>query len=140
MMDQDAGGPLSERLRNLGYSDQIKLAREGDLAERTVLERLYGHTVWEPLLANARITVAEIGRIACKGALPLPLIETIVGNGGWLASQSVRRGLLTNPRLTREQVTRVLRFMPAAELKLVPKQSIYSGTVREIARKIIGAP
>lgn len=140
MMDQDAGGTINERLRNLGYSDQVKLAREGDQAERTVLERIYGHTVWEPLLANARITVAEVGRIACKGALPLPLIETIVGNGGWLANAQVRRGLLTNPRLAREQVARVLRAMPASELKLVPKQSIYSSTVREIARKLAGTP
>ena len=51
----------------------------------------------------------------------------------------VRRGLLTNPRLTSDQVVRVLRAMPASELKLVPKQSIYNSTVREVARKLAGA-
>ncbi len=125
-----------EYLRNLSYSDQLKYAREGDQTERTVVERFYGSTVWEALLANPRITVVEVGRIAVKGSLPLPLIEAIVANGAWLASGQVRRGLLTNPRLSREQVIRVLRAMPAHELKLVPKQSIYNSTVRELARKM----
>lgn len=104
-----------------------------------MVERFYGATVWEGLLANPRITVVEVGRIAVKGALPLPLIETIVANGAWLAFAPVRRGLLTNPRLSREQMVRVLRAMPAHELKLVPKQSIYNSTVRELARKMEAA-
>jgi hypothetical protein len=128
-----------EYLRNLSYSDQLKYAREGDQMERTLVERYYGATVWESLLANPRITVVEVGRIAVKGSLPLPLIETIVANGGWLASPQVRRGLLTNPRLSREQAIRVLRAMPSHELRLVPKQSIYGSTVRELARKMDAA-
>ena len=37
-MDQDAGGTVVERLRNLAYSEQLRIAREGDLAERTVCD------------------------------------------------------------------------------------------------------
>ena len=125
-----------ERIRNLSYSDQQKLAREGEQQERTLLERLYGKTVWEALLLNPRITVHEVGRIACKGALPKALLETIVSNRAWLANAQVRRGLLTNPRLSRERIVQVLRSMPKAELKLVQKQSIYNPTVREAARKL----
>jgi hypothetical protein len=107
---------LHERIRHLSYSDQQKLAREGEQQERTLLERLYGKTVWEALL------------------------ETIVSNRAWLANAQVRRGLLTNPRLSRERIVQVLRAMPKAELKLVQKQSIYNPTVREAARKLaVGA-
>ena len=36
-----------------------------------------------------------------------------------------------------DQVTKVLRAMPKHELKLVPKQSIYSASVREAARRLL---
>jgi hypothetical protein len=128
-----------DKVRNLSYSDQQKLAREGVQGERTDLERLYGKAVWEPLLQNPRITVVEVARISCKGSLPKPLMEFIVSNASWLGSAQVRRGLLTNPRLGREQIVRVLRAMPRHELNLVPKQSIYGSAVREAARRLTGA-
>lgn len=125
-----------EQFRNLPYSEQLKLARDGNQNERTILERLYGKGVWEALLANPQITVVEVARIACKGGLSQHLIDAIVGNPAWLTNAQVRRGLLTNPRLGRAQVERVLRAMPAHELKLVPKQSIYGPAVRDAARRI----
>jgi hypothetical protein len=128
-----------DKVRNLSHSGQQKLAREGDQGERTALERIYGKAVWEPLLQNSRISVVEVARISCKGSLPKPLIELIISNASWLSNAQVRRGLLTNPRLGREQIVRVLRAMPRHELKLAPKQSIYGSAVREAARKLAGA-
>ena len=138
--ERSSGQNAYERLRSLPWADQQKIAREGDLTERIAVERLCGKAVWEFLLTNPRIGVAEVARMACKGALPKPLIEQIVANGSWLANAQVRRGLLTNPRLGREQIARVLRAMPKHELKLAPKQSIYPTTVRETARKLLGKP
>ena len=125
-----------EEFHNLPYTDQLKLARTGNQTERTILERLYGKGVWEAPLANPQITVVEVARIACKGGLPQHLLDTIVGNQSWLANAQVRRGLLTNPRLGRAQVDKVLRAMPAHEVKLVPKQSIYGPVVRDAARRL----
>lgn len=126
-----------DTLHNLPYSEQLKVAREGDQGERVALERIYGKSVWEMLLQNPRITVVEVARIACKGGLTRPILEAILSNPAWLANARVRRGLLTNPRLGREQVVKVLRAMPKHELKLAPKQSIYGATVREAARKLL---
>lgn len=139
MIDEEikSGGP-QDHLRNLAYADQQKLARDGDQTERTVLERLYGKGVWEALLNNPHITVVEVARIATKGGLPQHLIDLVVSNPTWLTNAQLRRGLLTNPRLGRPQVEKVLRAMPAHELKLVPKQSIYGPTIREIARRLAG--
>jgi len=130
------GANPEEGLRNLPFSEQLRRAREGGQTERTILERLYGKGVWEALLENPHVTVVEVGRIAARAGLPLHLLETIAGNPGWLANAQVRRGLLTNPRLARALVEKVLRAMPAHELKLVPKQSIYGPAVRDAARRL----
>ncbi|HEY1557675.1 MAG TPA: hypothetical protein VGF94_22740 [Kofleriaceae bacterium] len=124
-------------MRGLSLAQQIKLAHAGETAERIVLERLYGKTVWDALLRNPRITGPEVARIARMGALPRPLIEIIVGNGGWLQIPEVRRALLSNPRLAPDQVLRVLRLLPRHELKLVPTQTAYPHPVRDVARRIL---
>lgn len=126
----------NDHLRNLSYSDQLKIARDGRQQERVALERIYGKGVWEALLHNPGITVIEVSRIAQKAALPKNLIELIVSNGGWLSNSVVRRGLLQNHRLGRDLVVKVLRAMPKHELWLVQKQSIYSSVVREAAKKL----
>lgn len=137
MRSESSGTKAHEKLRNLSFSDQQKLAREGEQSARVALERLYGKAIWEPLLQNPRITAAEVARISCKGGLSKPLLELIVSNHAWLANAQVRRGLLTNPRLGRDHIVKVLRAMPKHELKLVTKQSIYGSTVREAARKLL---
>ena len=129
--------PLHERVRGLSGVEQTRLAREGDLSERVLLERIYGKAVWEALLRNPRLTPPEVTRIARMGTLPLPQLEVIVGNPSWLGNGQVRRALLGNPRLGRDMVTKVLRAMPKAELKMVPKQTAYAGTVRQAAKKML---
>ncbi|MBN2718645.1 MAG: hypothetical protein JXX14_22560 [Deltaproteobacteria bacterium] len=128
---------LHQKLRNLSPSEQHRVARGNIPSERIALERIYGKSVWEPLLQNPRLTIPEVARIARMGALPIPLVELIVNNASWISSPPVRRALLTNPRLGRDQIPRVLKTMPAQELKLVPKQMGYTAAVRETARRMI---
>lgn len=128
---------IHEKLRNLSVTDQYKIARSGNSHERTALERIYGKSVWEPLLQNQRLTIPEVARIAKMGSLPRPLIDIIVNNPSWASSPPVRRALLTNPRLGREQIPKILNFMPQTELRLVPKQMAYTSMVRETARRLL---
>jgi hypothetical protein len=134
---RDASQRVHDRLRGLTVAEQLKVAREGEVVERMVLERIYGKAVWEPLLHNPRLTMPEVSRIAHMGNLPAPLVDLIVSNGAWLASPMVRRGLLSNPRLGADAIAKVLRAMPQGELKLVPKQTAYTAQVREAARRIL---
>jgi len=129
-----------ERLRNLSIPDQMKMARAGEISERTALERMYGRTVWEALLRNPRITPHEVARIARMGALPRPLLELIVGTAAWLRVPEVRRALLANLRLTADMIPRVLRLLPKHELRLVPQQTAYPGAVRDAARRMLKEP
>ncbi len=129
--------PAHERLRNLPMAEQMKLALKGELAERILLERIYGKTVWEPLLRNPRITPPEVARISRMGTLPRPLLETICNNGTWLQVPEIRRALLGNPRLGADMIPRILRLMPKHELKLVPTQTVYAMAVRDQARRML---
>lgn len=123
------------RLRGLSLADQMRVARGPDLQERVALERIYGKSVWEALLGNPRLSVAEVARIARKGTVPHPLIHTIVANDAWLASPEVRRSLLSNPRLRGRSLQRVLAVLPKADLKLLEQQTGYPSHVRAEARR-----
>jgi hypothetical protein len=130
-----------EKLRRLPPQEQRKLARGGELAQRVVLERLFGKSVWEALLHNPRLTIPEVARIARKGTLPRPLLDQIVDNATWVKAGPVRRALLSNPRLSPAHVLRVLQLAPKSELRLVEKQLGYPTAVRQAARKLLsGAP
>lgn len=128
---------VHERLRGLNLNEQVKMAMHGEQHERIVLERMYGKTVWEPLLRNPRITGPEVARIARMGQLPKPLIEVICNNGAWLQIPEIRRSLLSNPRLVPDQINRVLRLLPKHELKLAQKQPAYPHAVRDAAKRLV---
>ncbi|MEP6860976.1 MAG: hypothetical protein ABJE66_10170 [Deltaproteobacteria bacterium] len=128
---------IHERLRGLTLVQQIKAAQHGEVSERIVLERMYGKTVWDPLLRNPRVTAPEVARIARMGALPRPMLELICTNGAWLQIPEIRRALLTNPRLSSDQAVRVLRLLPKHELKLAATQTSYPIAVRDVAKRLV---
>ena len=128
---------VHERLRGLNPTEQLKVARDGEVNERMILERIYGKAVWEPLLRNPRLTIPEVARLARMGNMPRPQLETIVGNVAWMTAPPVRRALLSNRRLSDVLMTKVLRAMPKAELRLAIKQTAYPTRARELARKLL---
>jgi hypothetical protein len=128
---------VHERLRGLTLVQQIKMAQHGEASERVVLERMYGKTVWDPLLRNPRVTTPEVARIARMGAVPRPLVELICNNGAWLQVPEVRRALLSNPRLGADQAIRIVRLLPKHELKLACTQVSYPQVVREAAKRVL---
>jgi hypothetical protein len=142
---EDDAGPATdlqsdnrlERLRSLNATEQLKVARRGELQDRVVVERLYGKQVWEALLSNPRITLPEVSRIARKGTVPRPLIERIVENNAWIRADNVRRALLSNPKLTLEGIQKLLRITPRHELKVIEKGTAFPMSVRDAARKLL---
>ena len=127
---------VQARLRGLPVVEQLRVAREGSLTERVVLERLYGKSVWEALLRNTRLTVPEVIRLARMGTMPRPLLELLVGNPAWLQVPQIRRALLANPRLSQDMVHKVLGLLPRDELLLVPQITAYPPAVRMAAKAL----
>jgi hypothetical protein len=132
-----AASSLQDRIRGLSHTEQQKVAANGGMQERIVLERTFGANVWESLLGNPRLTIPEVAKIARKGTLPRPLVENIAGHSAWLAAPEVQRALLGNPRSTAAIVTKVLSMMSRADLVLVPQQTAYPQGVRMQAKKIL---
>lgn len=137
--DDAAAAPanVQERLRGLSVTEQLRVAREGTLTERVVLERIYGKVVWEALLRNAHLTVPEVSRLSRMGTMPRPLLDVIVGNPGWLQAPQVRRALLSNPRLSHEAIQKVLAALPKDELRVVPRNTAYPVAVRMAAKGML---
>ena len=128
---------VQERLRGLSLTEQLRVAREGTLAERVALERIYGKAVWETLLRNRNLTAPEIARLARMGTMPRPLLELIVGNPAWLQVPEVRRALLSNSRLSTDMTRKVLALLPREELRLVPQTTAYPAAVRMAAKAMV---
>jgi len=128
---------LQDRIRALSHTEQQRVAANGSMQERIVLERTFGANVWESLLTNPRLTIPEVAKIARKGTLPRPLVENIAGHSAWLAAPEVQRALLGNPRSTAAIVSKVLGVMSRADLVLVPQQTAYPQGVRMQAKKML---
>jgi hypothetical protein len=142
--DHDPGSPQhavvvarAAKLRNLTPEQRIQHARSHVQEERVLLERLYGSAVWELLLHNPKVTVPEVARMARKGSMPRPLLDFISDNEQWVRHSLVRRALLSNPRLSGDAITKVLRSLPPRELKLVPQQTAYPPAVRQAATRLM---
>lgn len=128
---------VNQRVRQLAVRDREKLARKGTLSERTALERAFGASLWEALLANPHVTSPEVARIAKNGTVTQPILRMIVANNVWVAQAEVRRALLSNPRLTGPHIDRVLRTVPRLELQKIPLQTAYPAQVRAAASKFL---
>ena len=136
--EDHAARTLHERLRRLSITEQQRVARNGTLPERVMLERIYGPAVWETLLSNTRLSIPEVARIAKKGTLPRPLVEVIAAQAAWVSAGEVQRALLANPRSSVGVVTKVLRAMPRTDLARVPQQTAYPMAARQAAKKLLG--
>ena len=137
-IERQAGPSRHERMRRLSQIEQQKIARRGELNDRVMLERLYGKAVWDSLLRNPKLTVPEVARIARKGTVPRPLLELIVDNNSWIQAATVRRALLSNPRVNGEAIMKLMRITPKHELKTILKSTAYSPQVRDAAKKVLG--
>lgn len=130
---------LHERIRALNNQQREDVARRGSLPERIALERAFGASVWEGLLQNPQLSVAEVARIAKNGTIPKPLVSFIVGNSAWLASAEVQRALLSNPRCSGGQLDRVLMSMRRIDLQRLTQACPYRSEVRAAATKMVKA-
>ncbi len=126
------------RMQRLSVVERMKVAQGANMADRVLVERIYGGAVWDTLLRNPHITVPEVARIARKGNVPRPLLDLIVDNANWVRQDIIRRALLSNPRVSPEAMHKILRAMPARELRLLHQQTAYPAHVRALARKLAG--
>ncbi len=95
---REAVKSVSERIRALSVTEKAMLAMKCDLAERRVLMQDNNPKIQEFLLRNPKLTDPEIAWMAKNPMSAIPTLMTIVQHKEWMSGDSIRQGILTNPK------------------------------------------
>jgi len=89
---------LAEKLRAMPVTERAALAMKADLQERRILMQECNPKIHEFLLRNPRLSEGEIAWIARNPSSPIQTILTILQHRGWMTTDSIRQGILMNPK------------------------------------------
>jgi hypothetical protein len=113
---ENSARPLHEKIRSMSMTERVALAKRGDLLERRILMQENNLKIDEFLLRNPRITEGEIAWIASNPASPVQTILTIIQHKGWMRTDSIRTGVLTNPKTPVPVVVDMIPLLSAGDL------------------------
>ncbi len=89
---------VAEQLRSLNVTEKSMLAMRANLAERRVLMQDTNPKIQEFLLRNPRLTEPELAWLAKNPMSAIPTLLTINRHKEWMSTDSIRQGILTNPK------------------------------------------
>ncbi len=107
---------VAEQIRELGVSEKAMLAMRANLAERRVLMQDMNPKIQEFLLRNPRLTESEIAWLAKNPMSSIPTLLTIIQHKGWMSTDAVRQGILTNPKTPAHILLDKIPTLSAADL------------------------
>jgi hypothetical protein len=113
---EDKPRSLHEKIRSMGLTERAALAMKADLHERRILMQENNLKIHEFLLRNPRITESEIAWMARNATSPIQTILAIFQNKAWMAIDSIRAGILLNPKTPPAIVMDMIPLLSAAEL------------------------
>ena len=114
--DAAVGKSLQEKIRTMPLSERVALAKNGDFHERRILMQENNPKIHEFLLRNIRITESEIAWIAGRAVSPIQTILTIANHRDWMKVESIRTGILTNPKTPVAYIMDRIPILSAADL------------------------
>ena len=89
---------VAEQIRELTITEKAMLAMKANAAERRVLMQDLNPKIQEFLLRNPQLTEPEIAWLAKNPMSAIPTLLTIIQHKGWMSKDTVRQGILTNPK------------------------------------------
>jgi hypothetical protein len=89
---------VAEQIRAMTVTEKSMLAMRANLAERRVLMQDLNPKIQEFLLRNPRLTEPEIAFLAKNPMTAIPILLTIIQHKGWMGTDAIRQGILTNPK------------------------------------------
>ena len=107
---------LHDKIRAMPLTERVSLAMKADLAERRILMQENNLKIHEFLLRNPRITEPEIAWMARNATSPIQTILAIFQNKAWMAIDSVRSGILLNPKTPPAIVLDLIPLLSAGDL------------------------
>jgi len=131
---------LAEKVRALPVSERVTLALKADLAERRILMQENNIKINEFLLRNPRLTEGEIAWMARNATSPVQTILTILHNKGWMNMESVRTGILTNPKTPAAMVLDMIPMLNASDLMKMNnarylREDVKNAVVKEMKKR-----
>jgi len=107
---------LAEKLRLMPVTERAALAMKADLQERRILMQESNPKIHEFLLRNPRLTEGEIAFMARNPMSPIQTILTILQHRNWMTTDSIRQGILTNPKTPAVTVLDMIPALSAGDL------------------------
>lgn len=137
--EEDRGGTLWERLRNLNRNERLLLAPKAGRAERALLVQENDSQVLFALLKNPRISLDEVVRVAKSSFLSFQMVELILKTSQWIGNLDVRLALVQNPKTPVPFALRLLPTLPDSEVRAIAKGAATSMALKQAAlRRIQG--
>lgn len=108
---------VSDRIHAMSVTERTHLALKADFQERRVLMQDNNLKIQEFLLRNPRITEPEIAWLAKNPLSPIHTVLTIMQNKAWMSTDSIRVGILTNPKTPPANLMDMIPRLSAPDLK-----------------------
>ncbi|MGH9856964.1 MAG: hypothetical protein ACRD4B_03870 [Acidobacteriota bacterium] len=136
---------VAEQIRELTVTEKAMLAMKANLAERRVLMQDMNPKIQEFLLRNPQLTEPEIAWLAKNPMSAIPTLLTIIQHKGWMSTDAVRQGILTNPKTPSHIVLDKIPSLSAGDLIKMHharnlREDVRDAVQRQIKRRGIRIP
>ena len=136
--EEQAQGPLSERLKAMNATEKMQLALSGSRDERMALLRDFNKTLHVYVLKNPRIGLDEIQYAAKQPNLSPDALKLIAEHREWGLSPGVCTSLVRNPKTPLPLALRLIDRLPPAEVRALAKGGARDQVVHAARRKVTG--
>jgi hypothetical protein len=129
---------ILQQIQKLSIAKKIEWAnKKGNKEVRTILLRDPNKLVQLAVIQSARITEAEIAKIAVSRTSPNEVLQHIYNNRMLVKNYTIKVNLVNNPKVPVAVAMRFLSHLRASELKSLSKNRNVSNALQGQARKIL---
>jgi hypothetical protein len=129
---------ISQQIAKLSVAKKIEWAnKKGNKEVRTILLRDPNKLVQLAVVQSARITEAEIAKVANSRTAPGEVLQHIYNNRQLTKNYTIKLNLVNNPKVPVAVAMRFLSLLRASELKSLSKNRNVSSALQGQARKLL---
>jgi hypothetical protein len=129
---------IQQQIQKLSIAKKIEWAnKKGNKEVRTILLRDPNKLVQLAVVQSARITEAEIAKVANSRTAPGEVLQHIYNNRQLTKNYTIKLNLVNNPKVPVAVAMRFLSLLRASELKTLSKNRNVSNALQGQARKLL---
>lgn len=128
---------LTKKVQRLGVGEKIKMAQTGNGEVRGVLLRDSNKMVCMTVMANPKLTDAEVEAVARNRSIFEEALRLIVKNKEWMKNYSIMNSIVNNPKTPPPLAIGQIKFLKKRDLNKLEKNKNVSEVVRNTAKKLV---